>query len=187
MNRICVLVLLVGACAGTPPLADPRGTAPPPAPQSAEMIAEAQPAISALRASKFDEARQLASQVLAKDAHNSRAATVRAIATYQAAGHALIASLSDVIDRGETLKAFDHGAGRTTWLSFLASLESVDRDLTVASADKDFSLELCLACWEHDWNRNGKVDERDRKLFEIEVDDKGDELPDGDPRRRPTF
>ncbi len=151
------------------------------------MIADAKPAVAALQASKFDEARQLASQALAKDARNSRAAAVRAIATYQAAGHALIASLSEVIDKGETLKSLDHQAGRAAWLSFLAALESVDRDLMVASADKDFSMELCLACWEHDWNRNGKVDDRDRKLFEIEVDAKGDEIPDGDPRRRPTF
>lgn len=187
MNRIYLLVLFVGACAGAPPPADPRGTAPPPAPQSAAMIADAQPAIAALQASKFDEARSLASQALAKDARNSRAAVVRALATYQAAGHALIASLTQVLDNGDALKSLDHQAGRTAWLQFLAALEAVDRDLLVGSADKDFSMELCLACWEHDWNRNGKVDERDRKLFEIEVDAKGEELPEGDPRRRPTF
>ncbi|MBL9015359.1 MAG: hypothetical protein JNL83_14340, partial [Myxococcales bacterium] len=56
-----------------------------------------------------------------------------------------------------------------------------------ASADKDFALELCLACWERDWNRNGEVDERDRLLFQIEVDATGEQLPEGDPRRRPTF
>ena len=187
MNRIYVFLVFLGACGGAPPLADPRGTAPPPAPQSPAMIADAQPAIAALRASKFDEARQLASQALTKDAHNSRAAVVRALATYQASGHALIASLTEVIDKGETLRSLDHQAGRAAWVSFLGALESVDRDLTIASADKEFSMELCLACWEHDWNRNGRVDERDRKLFEIEVDDKGEELPDGDPRRHPTF
>jgi hypothetical protein len=57
----------------------------------------------------------------------------------------------------------------------------------VAAADPGFSLELCIACWEHDWNHTGQVDERDRKLFELEFDGKGGEIPEGDPRRRPTF
>jgi len=57
----------------------------------------------------------------------------------------------------------------------------------VAAADPGFSLELCIACWEADWNHNGRIDERDRKLFELEFDGKGGELAEGDPRRRPTF
>src|SRR5439155_5752453 len=54
-------------------------------------------------------------------------------------------------------------------------------------ADPSFTLELCLACWEHDWNRNGHIDDSDRRLFEIEFDGHGGTLPEGDPRRRPTF
>jgi len=187
MNRICLLVVFLGACAGAPPPADPRGTAPPAAVQTASMIADAQPAIDALRASRFDEARALATRALDKDARNSRAAAVRALATYQAAGHALITELTAVLDRGDALKSLDHQAGRAAWTQFLAALEAVDRDLLTASADKDFALELCLACWERDWNRNGEVDERDRLLFQIEVDATGEQLPEGDPRRRPTF
>ena len=180
-------MVLIGACAGAPPPADPRGTAPPPAPQTAAMIADAQLSIDALRAGKFDDAGMLATRVLDKNPRNSRAAAVRALATYQAAGHALIEQLTEVLDKGDALKSLDHQAGRAAWTQFLAALEAVDRDLLTASADKDFSLELCLACWERDWNRSGEIDDRDRLLFQIEVDAKGDALPDGDPRRRPTF
>ncbi len=39
----------------------------------------------------------------------------------------------------------------------------------------------------NDWNRNGEIDERDRKLFELEYDGAGGELAAGDPRRRSTY
>src|SRR5258706_15057723 len=48
-------------------------------------------------------------------------------------------------------------------------------------------MELCLACWQHDWNRSGEIDDRDRKLFEIEYDANGGVLDQSDPARRPTF
>jgi hypothetical protein len=57
----------------------------------------------------------------------------------------------------------------------------------VVAADPTFALELCIACWEHDWNRNGEIDDRDRRLMEIEYDGLGGEIPEGDPRRRPSF
>ena len=75
---------------------------------------------------------------------------------------ALVKTLGEVIDQGETFKAFDHEKGRAAWVTFLAELEAIDRDLAVAEADPDFALELCLACWEHDWNFNGRIDERDK-------------------------
>jgi hypothetical protein len=66
-------------------------------------------------------------------------------------------------------------------------LNEVDARLAAAAKDPEVTLELCLACWEVDWNRSGEIDDRDRKLFEVELDAQGEQLPEGDPRRRPTF
>jgi len=144
-------------------------------------------AVAALQAGKFAEAVQQADRTLAQDARSSRAAAVRAIAAYQISGHELFRSLSEIIEQAERLDAFDHPGGRAAWQAFLTKLEAIDRDLAVAAADPGFSLELCIACWEADWNHNGQVDDRDRRLFEIEFDGKEGDLPEGDPRRRPTF
>ena len=67
-----------------------------------------------------------------KSGRTSSVTVVRALATYQAAGHALIASLTEVLDKGDALKSLDHQAGRTAWLQFLAALEAVDREALVA-------------------------------------------------------
>lgn len=144
-------------------------------------------AVAALQASKFAEAVQQADATLARDPHSSRAAAVRAIATYQVAGHELFRSLRDIVREADKLEFFDHPGGRTAWQGFLTKLEAIDRDLAVAGADPEFSLELCLACWTADWNGNGRIDDRDRALFELEYDGKGGRIPEGDPRRRPTF
>lgn len=178
MKRL--MLVLVAACTGSPDLRN-RVTQLPTA------AADAEPAITALRSSKFDEARSIASQVMQRDGGNSRAAAVRALVTYQAAGHALVTKLTALAEQGDDLQFLDHEAGRQMWKAFLDQLDAVDRDLAIAGADPAFSLELCLACWEHDWNRNGQIDERDRKLFEIEYDGKGGEIAEGTPARRPTF
>lgn len=175
-----VLAVMLAACwGGTKEVAN--------RPATAAEVADAGPALAALQASRFDEAKRLATEVLARDPHNARAAGVRALVTYQAAGNALIIELGAVMAEAEGMKFFDHEAGRAAWKQFSAQLEAVDHDLAIAGADPSFSMELCIACWEHDWNRNGEVDERDRRLMEIEVDGEGKDLPDHDPRRRPTF
>jgi diadenosine tetraphosphatase ApaH/serine/threonine PP2A family protein phosphatase len=144
-------------------------------------------AVAALQASRFAEAVQQADATLARDPRSSRAAAVRAIATYKIAGHELFQSLRDIVREADKLEFFDHPGGRAAWQGFLTKLEAIDRDLAVAGADPGFSLELCLACWTADWNGNGRIDDRDRALFELEYDGKGGALPEGDPRRRPTF
>jgi hypothetical protein len=145
------------------------------------------PAVVALQASKFDEAGRTAADMLRDDPRSARAAAVHAIATYREAGHDLVRQLERLVAQGASFKALDHDKGRRVWATFLAKLEEVDRDLAVVAADPAFSLELCIACWEHDWNHSGQIDDRDRAMFEIEFDGKGGELPDGDPRRRPTY
>ncbi|MCL4228463.1 MAG: hypothetical protein KJZ91_28705 [Myxococcales bacterium] len=170
-------VLGVTACGGDGP--------PPRAP--AERAADSAPAVDALVAGRFEEAATAASSALARDPRNATAAAVRAIARYQGAGAALLAGLERVLEEADDLRALDHEAGRLAWQRFVERLDAIDADLAVAAADPGLALELCPACWEHDWNRSGEVDDRDRRLFEIEVDRAGDELPEGDPRRRPTF
>jgi hypothetical protein len=69
----------------------------------------------------------------------------------------------------------------------IGDLQKIDRDLQIAAGDPAFSLELGIADWKYDWNGNGRVDERDLKMFELEYDGKGGELAEGDPRRRPVY
>jgi hypothetical protein len=175
MHRPIVIFLAICACSH-PPALDPQ-----------QRKQDSAAAIVALQGSRFEDAGREASAVLARDAHNSQAAAVRAITSYQAAAHKLVSELSAIIDRGEYMKVLDHEQGRAVWRDFATALDAVDKDLAVVAEDQSFSLELCLACWEHDWNRNGQIDDRDRKLFEVEFDGKGGELPEGDPRRRPTY
>jgi hypothetical protein len=177
--RLAVLVSIAVLACNHPAVAPAR----PPAERAKDDAA----AIAALREARFEDAGREATTVLARSPSDPEAAAVRAIATYQAAGNNLVNELQVVINEAEGFKAFDHERGRAAWQAFLDKLDSVDRDLAVVAAEPTFSLELCLACWEHDWNRNGHIDDSDRHLFEIEIDDKGEDLPEGDARRRPTF
>lgn len=176
MKQLLVLVAVVSCGGPAVPARTPE--------QRAEASA---PAVAALQASKFEDATQKAADALAVDPGNARAAAVRAIATYVVASHGLLEQLRGIIDKAERLEFFDHAGGRAAWQGFLTQLEAIDRDLAVVAGDRAFALELCLACWERDWNHNGRIDDRDRKLFELERDGNGGEIPDGDPRRRPTF
>jgi hypothetical protein len=149
--------------------------------------AETAGAVTALRDGRFEEAAHEASRVLARAPRSSQAAAVRAIAAYEQAGDQLIGELKSVEDVASHLSVLDEARGRAAWQSFVEQLDAVDRDLAIVADDPGFALELCLACWDRDWNHDGKLDERDRKLFEIEYDEHGDELRPDDPRRRPTF
>jgi hypothetical protein len=158
-----------------------------PEPKAPQPLSDASPAVNAVRQGNFELALRESSAELARDPQSSQAAAVRAIARYQASASQVAAELRVVAENGGRLKALDHERGRAAWLSFLGELEGIDRDLSIVAADPRFSLELCIACWEHDWNRNGRIDEGDRRLLELEYDGKGGELPAGDPRRRPTY
>jgi len=177
--RITALALVMFAACSS--------SSPPPARAPAERAKDDAAALAALRASKFEDAAHEATAVLARSPRDPEAAAIRAIATYQKAGMDLFYGLEAVTKDADIMKAFDHEHGRLVWQSFLDKLDAVDKDLAIAAAEPTFSLELCIACWEHDWNHNGRVDDRDRRLFEIEIDEKGQDLPEGDPRRRPTF
>lgn len=158
-----------------------------PEPKAPQPRSEASPAVNAVRQGNFDLALRESSAELARDPQSSQAAAVRAIARYQRAGSDVVAELQAVARGGERLKFLDHERGRAAWLAFLGELEAIDRDLEVVAADRSFALELCVACWEHDWNRNGRIDDGDRRMLDLEYDGKGGELPPGDPRRKPTY
>ena len=174
---LAVVVVALAACGPSQPVRRPAKQDP-----SLSTVA-----VAAARAGQFDTAQREADRVLAAAPRDSAASAVRALARYQRAGEVFVHEIGAVIERGETVKALDHQQGRNAWATLLGELEAVDRDLAIAAGDPGFALELCLACWEHDWNHTGEVDARDRKLFELEYDGSGGELAEGDPRRRPTY
>jgi hypothetical protein len=171
---LCVVLV---ACSSLPP---------PSAPQTPAQRAAAATAVAELKAARFEQAATEADAVLRADPRNSHAAAVRAIGRYQTAMRQLILDFQTVM-AGFSHGNINHEYMRSAIEKAVAALEAVDRDLATAAADDGFALEMCLACWVHDWNRNGRIDHADEVLFQIEVDGDGNEIPDGDPRRKPTF
>ncbi len=155
--------------------------------------AEDAPALEALRSAHFDVAFELGTKQLALEPRDAEAAAIRALAGYVQATSTLYTSLglgSHSWFFFEPALDPKHAAAIAT---FLDQLAAIDKDLAIAAADPRFSLELCLACWQFDWNHDGKIDERDTQLFELERErsptsvGSGRAIPEHDPRRRPTF
>jgi hypothetical protein len=180
-HSTCALLLLLTGCA--------TGIS---ASKRAQWETDAQPAVVALQAAKFEEAQRLSDEALAKDKENARAAAVGAISRYRKLGHDLFGDVTTLVAsfvasammRGDVVNQdfLDFALGRAD-----QRLVEVDALLATAEKDSGFSLELCMACWQVDWNRSGEVDDRDEHLFEVEYDADGQLLPVDDPRRRPTF
>lgn len=158
----------------------------------AALEAAAQPSLDALQAARFDDALRLSKEVMLREPTNARAEAVYALALYRQAMHDLV---TDVITFWSSLIASGLMRGdyiNRDYLDFAVRraderLGEVASALAHAAEDPGISLELCLACWEVDWNRNGRIDQRDRRLLQIEVDAEGEKLPEDDPRRKPTF
>ncbi|MFH1810180.1 MAG: hypothetical protein ABIJ09_15650 [Pseudomonadota bacterium] len=145
------------------------------------------PAIQTLQTGEWVEAEQESARVLQEDTDNPFALVVDAITRYKRTMHQLVADLIGVAATVEVA-----GTLNQKYLSFTldtaeAELARIDDDLARASRCADFNMDLCLACWEYDWNHSGEVDDFDRRLFEVELDHDGQPYPEGDPRRRPTF
>src|ERR1700759_280248 len=100
MKRLLVLVAVV-SCGG------PAVPARTPAQRDAANAA-ATGAVTALQASRFDDATRQAGAVLARDPGNARAAAVRAIASYVVASHGLLEELRGIIGKADRLEFFDH-------------------------------------------------------------------------------
>lgn len=147
----------------------------------------ARPAVSALRQGQFADAERLGQERVAADSGNAQARLVRAIARYERVAHQIAVDGRTLVIGGLESGEVNQKYLRTTFGDAEAELASIDEDLAAAAEDPGISLELCVACWEIDWNGNGRVDSRDRRLMEIEQDEHGEAIPEGDPRRRPTF
>ena len=172
---VCALVscaAFTGGC-GAPTLAERRGSATP--------------AVEALRKGSFDDAAQRAADVLDADPDNPQALLVRAIVRYRKTQQQLVLDGRTTVLGGITggINAKHLRAAAEQAESELAAVEA---DLAEVAEARDVSLELCLACWQNvDWTGDGRVDRRDRLLLQIETDEKGEPIPDDDPRRTPTF
>ena len=179
--RAFLLLLLTSGCA--------TGLS---AARRAELEADAQQALAALKAAKFDDAKQLSAEALKREPENSRAAGVSALAQYRQAIHDFVTDATTIASSAVASAMLRGDLINKDFLTFMLDradkrLSEVDATLAVAEKDPGFALDLCLACWEVDWNRSGEVDERDRRLLEIERDAHAEPLPEGDPKRRPTF
>jgi len=109
-----------------------------------------------------------------------------AFASYHTALHDFSAFLRDDIWKLGGLAA-THAPLREALEKVETGLGQTEGHLAAACEDERITLQLCLACWERDWNHNGRLDRADRLLFQIELDAHGQRLPEGDPRRTPTF
>jgi len=171
MKHLVALALL--AACGSAPLPPVR-------------TADDAPALEALRSARFDVAIELGTRQLAIEPRDAEAAAIRALAAYVQATSTLYTSLEL---GGHSWFFFEPALDpkhAPAIAAFIDQLAAIDKDLAIAGDDPRFSLELCLACWQFDWNHDGKIDERDTLLFELEHDRKG-AIPEHDPRRRPTF
>lgn len=146
----------------------------------------AAPAMAELQKGGFDAALRSTEGSIATDANNPYARLVRAIVRYKKAMHAFALDVRTAI-LGLDAGGMNHKFLRASLAGAEAELARVDEDLAVAAREPGISLELCLACWEIDWNGNGRIDRGDRMLMQIEQDAKGETIPPDDPRRKPTF
>ena len=156
-------------------------------PSRADRIEAAKGAVGDLQAGLFDEAGQRAAEVADKDDANPQARLVMAICRYRKAVHEIAADLRSIVVGVVGAGGINHRYMRFSQEQFDAALAKVDDDLAVAAADHQVFLELCPACWRIDWNQSGRIEDGDEHLFEVEVDADGNPIPDGDPRRRPSF
>lgn len=180
MRQLLIVAVLLSGCATMSPA------------RRAALEQDAQPAVDALRSADFDVAITRARESLGRDEKNARAAAVLAISLFRQALHDAV---TDAVTFASSVAL--SGARRGSFINrdFLdfsltrldGRLAEVDAALAKAETDPGFTLDLCLACWQVDWNRSGEVDRRDEKLLQIELDEKGEELPEDDARRRPTF
>jgi hypothetical protein len=177
--NLSLAAILVTSCSGP-------GGGVPPGPPLAERRVAAADALRALEGSKFEEAGRMAGEVLRRDKHNPFAGVVSAVSRYKAAMHQLVSDMTGIV-----VTAFRGGINERYLRVALESAESelsrADEELQPAARFPDFALELCPACLEVDWNHDGRVNERDRRLLQVEQGADGQEYADQDPRRRPTF
>jgi hypothetical protein len=147
----------------------------------------AAPAVAALQRGRFDDAEKLARERTDGDAGNPYARLVGAVVRYKKSMHQLALDGRTLVFGGLEAGTLNQKYLRATLEDAESELAAVEADLAIVAQQPGISMELCLACWEIDWNGNGRIDERDRMLFQIEQDADGNPIPEDDPRRKPTF
>ena len=156
-------------------------------PSLVQRESDARPAIHALQQGEFKQAEKDAATALAADPGNPHARLIRAISRYRTSMHQLSLDVRTVAVGGFEFGGFNHRYMRSSLEEAETALAAVEEDLAVVASHPDLSLDLCLACWEVDWNDNGRIDRADRLLFQLEQDQDGEAIAEDDPRRKPTF
>ena len=157
------------------------------APSLVQRRTAAESTLQALQEARFEDVTVQGAQVLEKDAENPYARVATALARYRAATHQIATDVPTVVMGAMQTRGINHQYLRMALEQFEKDLGLVEQDLAVAAKYPELAVDLCIACWEVDWNRDGEIDDDDRRILEIELDRDGNELPDGDPRRRPTY
>lgn len=147
----------------------------------------ARPAIAAIQQGNFDVAERLAGERISADGEDPYGRLVRAIVRYKKAVHQLFLDGRTTFAGGLAAGGLNQKFIQTTFRDAESELAAVEADLAIVARQRGLSMEICLACWEIDWNGDGRVDERDHRLFQIEQDAQGEPIPEDDPRRKPTF
>ncbi len=182
------LAILLPSCASTtPPKTGNPATVAQSRASAASAKAEAKEALTALQKGEFDAAEKATSALLSRDETNPYGRLVRAVVRYKKTMHQMGLDLRTLAFAGSRGGGLNERYLRFSLEQAEDELAAVDADLVVAEATPDLAVELCLACWEVDWNGNGRLDRFDRLLFQIEQDAADQTLPDEDPRRNPTF
>jgi len=178
MKHVIAVLALLGGCATTNQLREPR-------PRQNKLDPTA--AVVLLQVGHFDEAEAKAREILAVDPPNAQANVVAAFTAYKRTMHQVVQDFFTLAESAEHTRRVNYAYAKFALSNADEGFATVEKYLAAAGSDSNFSLELCLACWRYDWNHNGRVDDRDEALFQIEVDADGHEIPEQDPRRQPTF
>ncbi|APR88648.1 hypothetical protein A7982_13997 [Minicystis rosea] len=158
--------------------------APAPTISGAQAVAERPgSALAALEAGRLDEVERLASRDIAANPTSAQPRILRAIVRHKKATEPLVKMAMN--DR--SLLRVNPLTLAATLGEVESALAEVEADLAVAAKTPGLGMELCIACWNVDWNSDGEVDELDQGLFQIAYDEKGEGIPEDDPRRKPTF
>ena len=158
-----------------------------PTPSAERRMAAAAKAIAALQAARFDQAGEEAKLVLDQDRRNPQALVVWAISHYKKTMHNLVQDLRTSLAGMFEAQTINHRYIQWSLTQADQELYKVEEALAQVSEQPSFFLQLCLACWQYDWNHNGQIDQQDLLLFQVELDAQGEPIPKDDARRKPTF
>ncbi len=141
-------------------------------------------AVESLRLGEFDKASFLADKIIEKDARNPFARFTKAVIIYKETMHGLYLDFLTARRVGQLFEFLGYLLNKLTATE--KRFVEIEEHLAMIE-HKDFSVELCPACWRVDWDNNGRIDGRDDWILEIDLNVHSKKIPKGDPARRPTF